>query len=196
MRKRETRCDFRRLGAVADLRNDGQMPPRSSSRIPAARPSPRLTEGRRWRLLLFVLVPLLAAQGCAPAEPSREDLFAEPEFAVTAPGASEQGRGGSNAAFSLESSFESFAWRMLISPDDEDAVLLWHRAAFDAAGWAPAGRAYIGMHDGRFPQNAWQRGHLVLGLGFPDRGWLSVAYPAGTLYEMTITYRPDTSPGP
>jgi hypothetical protein len=112
------------------------------------------------------------------------------------PGASEEGRGGSDAAFSLEGSYESFATRMLVSQDDEDTVLSWHRAAYEALGWAPVDYPYIAMHDGRFPQNAWRRGELVLGLGFPDRGRLQVTHPGGTLYEVTITYRPEASPGP
>jgi hypothetical protein len=171
-------------------------PPLSSSRIRAARVSQRHNEGRPWRLVLFVLVALLNAQGCAPGGPSRAELFAEPEFAATMPGASEQGRGGSDAAFSLEGSYESFATRMLVAQDDEESVLSWHRAAYEAVGWTPVGYSYIGMQDGRSPQNAWRRGGLVLGLGFPDRDRLHVAYPAGTLYEITIIYRPDASDDP
>jgi hypothetical protein len=66
------------------------------------------------------------------------------------PGASEEGRGGSDAAFSLEGSYESFATRMLVSQDDEDTVLSWHRAAYEALGWAPVDYPYIAMQKAGF----------------------------------------------
>ena len=112
------------------------------------------------------------------------------------PGASDVSRGGQNASTGIEGSTYSYAWRMLASQDVEAAVLAWHRETVELDGWTPVGYPYIAMQDGHFPANAWRRGDLVLGLGFPDRRWLHGEYPEGTLYEVTITYQPAATPTP
>lgn len=80
--------------------------------------------------------------------------------------------------------------------DDEETVLAWYRSEIEVGGWMLSdGYSHIAMSDGRFPRNVWERGDLVLGLGFPRRKSLFVEYPAGTLFELTITYRPTAEPG-
>jgi hypothetical protein len=137
---------------------------------------------------------LLAAAACGPGGPSSKDLDAEPAFTTTMPGAADFQRGGQNASTGIEGSTFSYAWRIQLSQDVEAAVLAWHQDTFEVDGWMPVNYPYITMQDGHFPANAWRRGDLVLGLGFPDRHWLNREYPAGTLYEVTITYQPAATP--
>ena len=143
----------------------------------------------------MVVIVMLVGAGCGPGGPSYDELAAETAFATTMPGASEESRGGDDARSTVEGSTYSFATRLLRSADDEGTVLAWHRDALEGDGWVPADFAYIAMLDGFTPSNAWRRGDLVLGLGFPDRDRLANLgrkYPDGTLYEVTITYRPPT----
>jgi hypothetical protein len=147
---------------------------------------------RLWFLVGFVI---LAETACGPGEPSYDELVVEPAFAATMPGASEDSSGGDDARSTVEGSFNSFATRLLRSDDDEKTVLAWHSGALEADGWVPVDFAYIAMRDGHVPANAWRRGDLVIGLGFPDPDQLSRdgrEVPGGTWFELTITYQPPT----
>ncbi len=106
------------------------------------------------------------------------------------PGAAEVRTGGEDPRYTIEGSFNGFAWRLLVADADEAAVEAWYRSALEPAGWAPTYYGYIGMMDGRSTRHAWRRGDLVMGLGFPDRDYLQGSFPAGTLYEVTITHEP------
>ena len=78
---------------------------------------------------------------------------------------------------------------------DRDAayVVDWYGVTLAAQGWEPTTLRYISMRDGTFPRYAWRRGDRFLGLGFPKRGRLRGAYPAGVLFELTITNQPEES---
>lgn len=107
------------------------------------------------------------------------------------PGALEVATGGDDPRWGVEGATNGFAWRMLVSDGDEAAILARYSTDLESDGWTPrpSGYAYITMMDGTFTANSWRRGNLVLGLGFPDRDHLHGNYPAGTLYEVTITYQ-------
>ena len=131
----------------------------------------------------FVLLPLVlvVTLGCGPGGPSSAELANEPAFAATMPGASEQDSGGADSNTGLNA-HASYAWRSLATVDDQDDVVAWHSAAYEADGWTPISWPYVTMSNGRYAQNAWRRGDVVIGLGFKR--------PVGG-YEMTITYQPD-----
>lgn len=123
---------------------------------------------------------LLVTLGCGPGGPSRAELANEPAFA-TMPGASEQDRGGADSNTGLNA-HTSYAWRILATSADQDDVVAWYSATYEAVGWTPIFWPHITMRSGRFPQNAWRRGDLVLGLGFAG---------SGGGHEITITYQPE-----
>jgi hypothetical protein len=131
-------------------------------------------------LVLFPLV-LVVTIGCGPGGPSHAELVNEPAFAATMPGASEQDSGGANSNTGLNA-HTSYAWRSLATVEDQDDVVAWHSAAYEADGWTPISWPYVTMSNGTFAQHAWRRGDLVIGLGFKR--------PVGG-YEITITYHPD-----
>ena len=79
---------------------------------------------------------------------------------------------------------------MLHANLEQAAVVDWYRSALESSGWTPTDYGYIAMMDGTSTAHAWRRGDLVMGLGFPDRDRLHASYPAGTLFEVTITYQP------
>lgn len=155
----------------------------------------KLRQIPRW---CYIVVALVAVTACAPRPggPSRADLAGEPVFAAVMPGASELSGGGQDDQGGVEGATYSYATRILLSEDDKDTVVAWHRAAFEAAGWVAAPNSSIAMADGHYTDFAWRRGNLVLGLGFPRRNELSREYPAGTMYETTITYQPVATPRP
>ena len=133
---------------------------------------------------------LLLLAGCAPSGPTSSELAATNVFATSMPGAVEVAAGGDDPRWTIDGSFDGFAWRMLVVGADEAAVIAWHAKALESDGWTPASYGYIQMQDGRSTTGAWRRGDEVIGLGFPDRGHLQGGYPAGTLYEVTITHQP------
>jgi hypothetical protein len=144
----------------------------------------------------LLVVVLLAAAACLPpGGPSARELAADDSFAATMPGACDVGSGGGgDARSSIGGSSYAYATRVVIAKDDEEAVLAWHRSELEGNGWTPIGWPYITMRDGRFPPHAWRRGDRVLGLGYPDRGWINRNCPdfgGRTVYELTITYQPD-----
>ena len=116
------------------------------------------------------------------------------------PGATEIGTGGSDPRGNVEGGTYGYAIRMFVSDDDDSTVLAWHRAAYEADGWTPIGFSPITMRDGHFPEYAWQRDNRIIGFGFPDRDGLyelpNAADAATTVYEVTITYRPERTPSP
>ncbi len=139
-----------------------------------------------------LLLVLLAVVGCAPNEPSSTELAATPEFAAEMPGAVSLATSGGDASWSIEGANHAYATRLYVSQEDEGTVVAWHAALFEADGWQPAPSGYVAMRDGRPTRLAWRHGDLVIGLGFPERDWLHHLghdYPAGTLFEVTITYR-------
>ena len=142
------------------------------------------------RLKPLVGIMLLILAGCAPSGPSRSDLAGTEAFATSMPGAQEVATGGDDPRSGIEGATNAFAYRMLVSDGDEAGVIAWYKAETDSDGWTPTDDGYIGMMDGFSTEHAWRHGDLVLGLGFPDRDRLHASYPAGTLYEVTITYRP------
>lgn len=131
----------------------------------------------------FVLLPLVlvVTMGCGPGGPSSTELANEPAFAATMPGASELDSGGADSNTGLNA-HASHVWRSLATVDDQDDVVAWHSAVYEADGWKPISWPYVTMSNGTFAQNAWRRGDLVIGLGFKR--------PVGG-YEITITYHPD-----
>lgn len=141
------------------------------------------------RPLLATMLLFLA--GCAPAGPSWSELAATDAFSATMPGSVEVGAGGDDPRWTVEGSFNGFAWRMLVADGDEPAILAWHTTALESDGWTPTGYGYIAMQDGYSTRHAWRRGDQVIGLGFPDRDRLHASYPTGTLYEVTITHQPE-----
>jgi hypothetical protein len=153
------------------------MRPRGSVNLNDPKKGPR--RSRLW----FVLLPLalLVTLGCGPGGPSRAELANEPAFAATMPGASEQDWGGADSNTGLNA-HTSHAWRILATSADQHDVVAWYSATYEAAGWTPIFWPYITMRSGRFPQNAWRRGDLVLGLGFEG---------SGGGHEITITYQPE-----
>ena len=107
------------------------------------------------------------------------------------PGATAVAAGGDDPRWTVDGSFEGFAWRMLVADDDEAAVLAWHTTMLESDGWTPTAYSSIFMQDGSSTERAWRRGEEVIGLGFPERARLSPGYPAGTLYEVTIAHAPN-----
>lgn len=140
-----------------------------------------------------LLLVLVAVVGCAPNEPSSKELAATTEFAAAMPGAVSLATSGGDARWTIEGGDHAYATHLYVSPEDDGAVVAWYAALLTAGGWQRAPSGYVGMSDGGSTSLAWRRGGLVIGLGFPERGWLRHLghdYPAGTLYEVTITYRP------
>lgn len=129
----------------------------------------------------FVLLPLvlLVTLGCGPGGPSYAELAGDPTFAATMPGATEGDSGGADPNTGLNA-HTGYAWRILATEADQDDVVAWYSGTYEAAGWTPIFWPYITMRSGRFPQNAWRRGDLVLGLGFEG---------SGGGHEITITYQ-------
>ena len=144
---------------------------------------------------LAVAGALIVVGGClGPGGPSYRDLAANESFATTMPDACDAGpSGGNDARATIEGSFYAYATRVVIAKVDEEGVVAWHRANFEAEGWTPIAYPYIATRDGTFPGNAWRRGDLVLGLGFLKRGWANETCRSfgPTVYELTITYQPD-----
>lgn len=145
-----------------------------------------------------LLLVIFGFVGCAPKEPSSGELTATRAFATAMPGAMTLGTHGGDARWNVEGPEDAYATDLFVTHEDEAAVVAWHAALYDAEGWQPTAFGYVAMDDGGQTKLAWRYGDVVIGLGFPDRGWLQHLgrnYPEGTLYEVTITYRPPPSPG-
>jgi hypothetical protein len=151
---------------------------------------------RRTRIataIALVLVVLLAIESCGPA--SGDELASEPDFAATMPGSTEIASGRADARSGLWGSSKAYAWRLLVTDQDEQAVRNWYHEELGDDGWIRATYGFIAMSDGHSTTMARRRGNRVIGVGFPDRDWLARAgservYPEGTLYEVTITDQP------
>lgn len=150
---------------------------------------------RAGRLALLVAVTLLAVVACSPGGPSYDELASEPVFTTAMPGATEVGTGGQNPEGNIEGATYGYASRMFASDEDAAAVLAWHQAAYEADGWTRTGFTLIAMTDGHLPEQAWRRGDLIIGFGFPDADLLFErpgVTDAPTLYEVSIAYSPET----
>jgi hypothetical protein len=117
------------------------------------------------------------------------------------PEAVEIGTGSSDPRGTIEGSEYGRAWRMFGTDADEDSVLAWYRAAYEADGWEPDRYAFGTMTDGYGTEPGWQKGDLRIAIGFIHRDWLVHLSPswepklAGheTIYETIIFYRPATA---
>ena len=144
-----------------------------------------------------LLLVILSLAGCVPNEPSSKELAATREFATVMSGATSLRTGGLDAQWSIDGSNDAYATELFVTHKDAGAVMRWYTALSETADWRYTATGYVAMSDGRPTLLAWRRGNLVVGLGFPDRSWLQHLgqdYPEGTLYEVTITYRPPPSP--
>jgi hypothetical protein len=155
---------------------------------------------RSWaiRLPIVVLTAALVLLGCSPAAgPVGSQLAAEPMLAATMPGATEVLSDQRDPSNSLSGRQSGYAWRIFGTKVEAAEALAWHRATFEAAGWAPIDYSPLGQMDGRSPQDVWRRGDLVLAFGILNRENLNLtpahmdtlaAFP--TVYEVSIVYGP------
>jgi hypothetical protein len=158
-----------------------------ANRLRAARPMAALS--------ITAALALLACS--APAGLMGAQLAAEPVLAATMPGATEVVARQRDPSSSLSGRQPGFAWRIFGAEVEAAEALAWHRATFEAAGWAPTDDSPLAHHDGRSPQQTWRQGDLVLGFGVLDRENLNLlpaqmetleAFP--TTYEVSLVYGP------
>jgi hypothetical protein len=149
-------------------------------------------------LPIVVLTAALVLLGCSPAAgPLGSQLAAEPMLAATMPGATEVLSRQRDPSNSLSGRQPGYAWRLFGTNVETAEALAWHRAVFEAAGWAPIDFSPLGQMDGRSPQDVWRSGDLVLAFGILNRENLNLTpadmaalAPFATVYEVSIVYGP------
>lgn len=146
------------------------------------------------------MVLAVVSAGCGPGGPGASELASTDVFTTAMPGATEVSAGGSDPYYAFtKGQYHGRAWRMFGTEADEDEVVAWYRATYEAQGWQRDDRhVWTVLQDGHLTEFGWRKGDLRIAVGFPSVRLLTGIRPGfiprveghSTIYETIIFYRP------